>query len=190
MSTKPEQDSASALPSEAEAGVRQLFERHHETIFNLCCRILDHPQDAEDITQDVFVRAFKAYDRFRAESSPGTWLYRIAVNLCLNHQRRQKYVRWLSLDLFSEAFDTPPFESQDAGPDERFEQAETERIVRQALGELPDRQRTAMIMARYDRLSYREIASVLECSEASVESLLHRAKLTLAKRLRPYINEM
>ncbi|MBM3264379.1 MAG: RNA polymerase sigma factor [candidate division Zixibacteria bacterium] len=178
------------MPSDPETGIRLLFEKYHATIYNLCLRILDQEQDAEDITQDVFVRAFKAYHQFRAESSPGTWLYRIAVNLCLNRQRRLKYVRWLSLDVFADAFDTPPFESPDPGPDAQTEQNETGHIVRRALHALPDRQRTVLIMTRYDGLSYREIARILACSKASVESLLHRAKLNLAKHLKPYLDEL
>jgi RNA polymerase sigma-70 factor (ECF subfamily) len=190
MLTKHEPASTSPLPSDAASGVRRLFEQYQGTIFNTCCRLLDHEQDAEDITQDVFIRAFKAYPQFRAESSPGTWLYRIAVNLCLNHKRRQKYARWLSLDVLSEAFDAPPFESRESGPEEGLEKTETERIVREALQALPARQRTALILLRYEGLSYNEIARILECSESSVESLLHRAKHNLAKRLRPYLNEL
>ena len=190
MTTKPALGPELALPSDPALGVRRLFDRYHHVIFNLCSRMLDHVDDAEDITQDVFVRAFKGYDRFRAEASPGTWLYRIAVNLCLNHQRRQKTVRWLSLDIFADAFDTAPFESHNPGPDELVEQSEKERIVRRAINELPACQRAAIVLARYEDLSYKEIASVLECSEASIESLLHRAKLNLAKQLRPYLDSL
>lgn len=190
MTTKPELVPEPALPSDPALGVRRLFDRYHNLIFNLCSRMLDQVDDAEDITQDVFLKAFKAYDGFRAEASHGTWLYRIAVNLCLNHRRRQKTVRWLSLDIFADAFDTAPFESHAPGPDELVQQSETERIVRRALNELPARQRAAIILARYEELSYKEISRVLECSEASIESLLHRAKLNLAKHLKPYLDSL
>lgn len=170
---------------EKVAAVKRLFETHHTAIYNVCVRMLGHPEEAEDVTQDVFVKAFKAYDTFRGASDPGTWLYRIAVNMCLNHQRRQKALRWLSLDFFTDNPASFPVQNHSERPDEKLERVQMERMVQEAIRSLPARQRAALVLSRYEGLSYQEIAATLGCSVASVESLLHRAKQNLAKKLRP-----
>jgi RNA polymerase sigma-70 factor (ECF subfamily) len=149
-----------------------------------------HPEDAEDIASDVFARAFKGYDRFRSEASPGTWLYRIAVNLCLNHQRRRKYLKWMSFDFWEEEFDELPFESPEKKPDEIMESKDVERLVHRALQELPPAQRAAITLARYENLTSREIAEVMGRSVSSVESLLIRAKKNLARSLQPSLKDL
>ena len=185
-----EQQDHKPLPADPNEAIRLLFDRYHSSVFNVCVRLLGNREEAEDITQDVFVKAHKAYDRFRGDSNPGTWLYRIAVNLSLNHQRRQKRLRWMSLDVFMEQPGGSALTDQGMLPGDVMEQSELERIVQEAINRLPERQRIALVLSRYEGLSYQQIAETMDSTIPSVESLLHRAKQNLAKRLRPYMDDL
>jgi len=107
------------------------------------------------------------------------------VNLCLNHQRRQRRERWLSLDWLvesqGESASSLPVEEKTPRTD--LEERESAGLVQAAIQALPERQRAALVLHLYERLSYQEIAAVMQCSVASVESRLHRAKQNLAKKL-------
>jgi len=168
------------------AAFKVLFETYKSTIFNVCFRMLGNRQEAEDITQDVFFQVYRSASRFRSESKLSFWLYRIAMNLCLNYQKKKRRARWFSLDVLFESSqentkDTPG--SPDNRPDVLLEKSEKERMVQQAINSLPKQQRVAVILHRYEGLSYQEIAEVMACSVSSVESRLHRAKVSLAKKL-------
>ena len=164
---------------------QSIVEAHQALVFNVCLRMLGDWHEAQDLTQDVFFKAYKALPQLRGEAKVSTWLYRIAVNLCLNHQRRRKRERWLSLDWLFErggahAAGVPAVE---ATPATALAQQEKEGLVQAAIRSLPEKQSVALVLSVYERLSYQEIAAVMGCSVASVESRLHRAKENLAKTL-------
>ncbi len=190
MSGYDVQQDQTPLPMDPNKAIRILFDRYHSSVFNLCMRLLGNREEAEDITQDVFVRAHNAYHRFRGDANPGTWLYRIAVNLSLNHQRRQKRLRWLSLDVFMEKSGGSSLADQGMLPGDAMERSERESIVQKAINRLPERQRVALILSRYEGLSYRQIAETMDSTVPSVESLLHRAKQNLVKHLKPHMNDL
>jgi RNA polymerase sigma-70 factor (ECF subfamily) len=183
-----EEDLIERIRADDPRAFKELFDSNVTLVHNVCFRMLGSRQDAEDVTQEVFLEAYKSLHRFRFESKLSTWLYRIAVNRSLNHQRKRKLERWLSLDFEvgeggaeGSAFaDTAVNE-----PDSLLEKEDTERIVQNAIGKLSERQRIALLLHRYENLPYQEIAKIMGVSVASVESLLHRAKETLAKRLLP-----
>ena len=177
-------------PVDPDYLIGYLFKQYYSRIYNVCVRLLDSREEAEDITQDVFVKAYKAYGNFRWESELGTWLFRIAVNLCLNHQRRGKRRRWMSLDVFEDNSEVYVIPDRSLQPDEAVQKSELERIVQKAINRLPGRQRVALILSRYEELSYKQIAETMNCSIPAVESLLHHAKQNLVKRLRPYKNQL
>jgi RNA polymerase sigma-70 factor (ECF subfamily) len=188
-----EHDLIKELRGRNPAAFKELFDGHSTLVYNVAYRMLQNKQDAEDITQEVFLQVYKSLKRFRAESQLSTWLYRIAVNRSLNHQRRGKLERWLSLDFGEreEATDDSAFiGATEDGPDVVIEKKDTERIVQEAINSLPDQQRIATLLHRYEELSYEEIAKIMGVTVASVESRLHRAKLTLAKKLLPHKNEL
>lgn len=165
---------------------KELFDTYKIEIFNVCFRMLGNQQEAEDLTQDVFFQVYKSIKQFRSESKLSFWLYRIAINFCLNHQKKKKRAQWFSLDVLFESSpentkDTPV--SPNNRPDVLLEKSEKERMVQQAINSLPKQQRVAVILHRYQGLSYQEIAEVMACSVSSVESRLHRAKVSLAKKL-------
>lgn len=165
---------------------KDLFDSNVSLVYNVCWRMLGNRQDAEDVTQEVFFEAYKSLKRFRFESKLSTWLYRIAVNRSLNHQRKNKLDRWLSLDFNAIVEGTGNVHvpsASDESPDAMMEKKDTEHIVQGAISRLPERQRTALLLHRYEELPYQEIAKIMDVTVASVESLLHRAKQTLAKKL-------
>ena len=170
---------------------RRLFDAWHTRIYQTCFRLLGHPQEAEDITQDVFVRAMEAYDRFRGDADPGTWLYRIAVNQCLNIRRRKQRLKWLALDFWNEGADEATSHGNRSGSaEDDLQQADRERIVGKAIDALPDRQRAALILSHFERMSHKSIAEAMDTTPSAVESLLHRAKTNLGKRLRPSLDDL
>ena len=178
------------LPDNPDEAIRELFVRHHTRVYSICVRLLENNEEAEDITQDVFVKAYKALDSFRGEADPGTGLYRIAVNLSLNRQRRLKRLRWFSLDGLMERSAGPEWIDKAELPGAAVEQTQLEQIVQGAINQLPERQRIALVLSRYEGLSYREIAETMSSSVPSVESLLHRAKQNLSRKLRPYLDDL
>ena len=176
-------DDDGALIARIRAGepgaFHELYEAHSEAIYNVCLRIVGSREEAEDLTQETFLAAYRGIDRFREASRIATWLYRIATNLSLNHQRRRKILRWLSLEaLTGEA----PASAQ-VPPDAAAQMEERERMLWRAIGGLPDRQRAAIILNRFEGLSHVETAEAMACSISSVESLLHRAKRELREKL-------
>jgi RNA polymerase sigma-70 factor (ECF subfamily) len=170
------------IKAEDEAAFKEFFNVHNEAVFRLCFRILRDFQEAEDITQDVFFKAYLTMNKFRGESKVSTWLYRIAVNLSLNKQRRKKFKHILSLDFFSEKGD-PQDRDPGKGPMERLTEAEEKLLVDKAVDSLPKNQRMAVILNHYEELSYHEISEILGLSISSVRSLLYRAKQRLQKKL-------
>ena len=178
-------------PEDRQEVFRRLFDAWHTRIYQTCYRLMEHPQEAEDITQEVFVRAMEAYDRFRGDADPGTWLYRIAVNQCLNVRRRKRRLQWLALDFWNEGADeATSHDNRSVGAEEELQQSDRERIVGKAIDALPERQRTALILSHFERMPYKSIGRVMDCSPSAVESLLHRAKTNLGKRLRPLLGDL
>lgn len=168
-----------------EPAFRTMFEANQTLVFNVCWRMLGDRHEAEDLTQEVFFRAYKSLRQLRGEAKASTWLYRIAVNLCLNHQQRRKRERWLSLDwLFeTQGESASSLPVNEATPRSALEESERLAVVRAAINALSAKQRAALVLSVYERLSYQEIAAVMQCSLASVESRVHRAKENLARQL-------
>ena len=145
---------------------------------------------AEDLAQEVFLRVYKSRERYQPEARFTTWLYRIATNLALNAIRDRK----------DEVSDTPSDDS-DGGPvlegfvdpqptvEQRLMQGDRERLIRQAVEALPENQRAAVILHKYQEVDYRQIARILSVSESAVKSLLFRAYETLRVRLEPLLRE-
>ncbi|MDZ7374746.1 MAG: RNA polymerase sigma factor [candidate division KSB1 bacterium] len=193
-SQRPDEEDGQ-LMIRAAAGDRwaydRLVRRYYRKVYATSYRILGSSEDAADATQEIFLKVYSAASSFRPELRFSTWLYRICLNHCLNVLRWRKRRRWLSLNalLRSQAADEEGdelaslFRDVAAGPDELVEKNERAEAVRKAIESLPEKQRIAVILHRYEGLNYREIAEVMGTSVASVESRLHRAKLALAEKL-------
>jgi len=162
---------------------RAFITEHQDKVFNLVFNKVQQLEDAEEITQDVFIDVFRKPEAFRGESSVSTWLYRIAVNKCIDHLRRQQSRgRWKLTRLFSPASEiNEPKEF--VHPGILSENREKTTFLFKAMKQLPDKQHTAWVLSEMENLSYKEISEVMNVSISSVESLLFRARQNLKKIL-------
>jgi RNA polymerase sigma-70 factor (ECF subfamily) len=167
-----------ALVSACQRGEREAFdrlvERYQREIYRLCYRYVNNHEDANDLAQEAFLRAWRAIGRFRGDSSFSTWLYRIAVNACLNHRA----LRRLPLQELPEALPDPALRA-DAG----VVSADESRRVRQAVGQLPERQRATLILKVYHELTHEEVAQILGSTVGTVKSNLFHALGNLRRLL-------
>lgn len=152
-----------------------LVERHQNRVFQFVFSLIRNRQDAEDVTQDAFVGAFRKLDSFEGRSTFFTWLRRLAYNACIDHLRKQKS-RKSDLSTPDTSHLVAP---QSANPMNRFEERETIDAVRSAIDQLPEEQRSIACMRDIDGMDYSEIASVLDIPIGTVRSRLHRARLEL-----------
>src|SRR6266550_3738108 len=168
-----------------------LVEKYKQPVMNLAYRTLSDATEAEDLAQHVFLQVFKSAHRYEVSAKFSTWIFTIARNLCLNEIRRRSRHPAQSLDEVSaENEDQPLRQVEDVkifSPPDALLQVELEEKVQLALAELPEKQRTALLLCRQDELSYEEIADVLECSLSATKSLIHRARETLKVVLKPYL---
>jgi len=158
-----------------------LVERHYRSVTHFAQRFLGDigRESAEDLAQDVFLKAWKASSGFRPRAMVKTWLLRITTNTCLNYRRRQRFRRVLSL--WSES--TPEPVERDTSTTSGAESRDRRDNVRRATAALPSKQRAAIVLRHYHEFSYAEIAQILELSVPAVESLLFRARASLREKL-------
>jgi RNA polymerase sigma-70 factor, ECF subfamily len=169
----------------------ELVEKYKQPVFNMIYRTLPDATEAEDLAQTVFVQVYKSAARYRVEAKFSTWLFTIARNLCLNELRRRSRHPASSLDAAAEPEDEGPgrqFEDvRNVAAPERLIQDELVAKVSEALKDLPENQRTAMLLYQEQEKSYEEIAEILGASLSATKSLIHRARETLKERLKPYL---
>ena len=149
-------------------------------------------EDAEDLSQEVFLEILKSINLFKKNASLNTWIYRITVNKSLDHLRRQK--RRNIIHTMGSFFKEPSKEinridNKLSTMDTRNDEKEKRVIIDKAVNSLPDNQKIAFILNKYEELAYKEIAEIMNLSLSSVESLIHRAKLNLQKKLVSYFSE-
>ena len=175
------------LKRREEAAFSELVTQQQGRVFNVCYRLLGNSAEAEDITQDVFVKAFKAIGSFRGDSALSTWLYRIAVNLCKN---RLKYLARRSYRTVQNVDDVPERAWASEGtrrtvgeaaprPDEIFEGNHAERQIHIALHGLEPGFRELLVLRDVQGLSYTEVMVITGLPEGTVKSRLHRARIAL-----------
>jgi RNA polymerase sigma-70 factor (ECF subfamily) len=169
----------------------ELVDKYKQPVINVAARMLRDPMEAEDLAQNVFVQVYKSADRYKVASKFSTWLFTIVRNLCLNEIRRRSRHPADSMDApHQEQEDQPQHQFEDktaAAPPETLLLGELESKIEAAMAELPENQRTAILLCRQDELSYEEIAEVLGCSLSATKSLIHRGREFLKQKLKPYL---
>ena len=170
-----------SLTEEVPLKFQRTWDTHRPRIWRLVARLSGSTDWADDLTQEVGIKAFQAYKDFRKEAQAYSWLYRIAVNVVLRH--REGRHETLSLD----ALGMETFVFDRVQKDEKaFSDEDLRPLVREALERLPDDQRTTLILFTYEELTYREIARVLEIPVGTVMSRLHTARQRLRQELKNY----
>jgi RNA polymerase sigma-70 factor, ECF subfamily len=162
-----------------------LVQRHRKPLINFIYRFTVDPGESEDLAHEVFIKVFRSASRYEPRAAFSTWLYRIATNLALNYLRDHRPQLATSLDWGSEEEDRSRTELRDKMTlveDQLLAQERVEQI-RQALAALPENQRLAVVLTKYQELSLKEAAEVMKCSEAAVKSLIFRAYTTLRQKL-------
>jgi RNA polymerase sigma-70 factor (ECF subfamily) len=175
-----------------ESCFEQLVERHKRRVFNLAYRFLGNYQDAEDVTQEVFIKIYQAKNMYKPKAKFTTWLYTICKNTCLKKLNKKK-LNIVSIDdrmeLQEGMVSRQVADSHTPSPANSTLNNERVSIVKAAIDSLPVNQKMVVILYRYDRLSYEEIAKVMGCSIKAVKSLLHRAKINLKEKLSDYFKK-
>ncbi|MDA8404936.1 MAG: sigma-70 family RNA polymerase sigma factor [Desulfobacteraceae bacterium] len=171
---------------------RELFEIHRKPVINFCFRFCRNRTLAEDLAQEVFLRVYRGAGGYRPDARFTTWLYRIAVNVCLNETRKARYhVRVESIDRPGlEGMDDMPREVSDdclPNPGEMVASKQRDAAIERAMTRLPEQQRIALVLRTHHGFSYDEIASQMSCSEGKVKTLIFRARQRLKEMLKEYL---
>jgi RNA polymerase sigma factor (sigma-70 family) len=174
-----------------ESAFREIVAAFQDKVYNTCFGFLENPQEAEDAAQEVFMEVFRSIGNFRGEASLSTWIYRIAVTKSLHElrkKRRQKRFahfvpRIQGEEAPSDSVGDPDVRSQ---PLAQLEDKERAEILHTVLSTLAESQRVAFTLHKIEGLSYQEIAAIMDASLPAVESLIHRARTGLRKRLTDY----
>lgn len=173
------------------AAFEELVDKYKRPILNLAYRMVRDLGEAEDLAQTVFVQVYKTANRYQVKSKFSTWLFTIARNLCLNEIRRRSRHQTDSLDApHPDLEDQPQHQVEDrqtASPPDRLLHGELMDKIEEVIAQLPENQRTALVLCREEHLSYEEIADVLGTSLSATKSLIFRARETLKARLKPYL---
>ena len=162
----------------------ELVQRYQVSVFNVCYRLAGERQEAEDLAQEAFLRAYQRFNLYDISRPFGPWVRKLAANLCLNRLqvRQGGYAQQVWLDDERDE----PVETRSGNPEKAQEQAEQAQVVRQALHDLPTHYRAVIELRHFHDLSYAEIAEQLEIPVSDVKSHLFRARRLLADKLRAY----
>jgi len=172
------------------AAFKELVKKHQGTVTGIIYRYTGNHNEAEDLAQDIFLKIYKAASSYLPRAQFKTWLYKVVANHCLNFFRSQKRKAIItSLDQpLSEDYNPhiQRTDEQKKQPEIILQQQELQIALKRALSELPERQRMAIILHRFEGLSYKEVATILGASLSAVESLIFRAMNNLKEKLSPY----
>jgi RNA polymerase sigma-70 factor, ECF subfamily len=170
--------------------LKYLVDHYQEKVIRTAYGFLRNMEDAEDLSQEIFVEIVRSLTGFRKSSSLSTWIYRITVNKSLNMVKKEKWRRIFSGFLSDRDILEPAYNSPDPLiHTEQEEKKERKKILDEAINRLSENQRIAFALHKIDELSYKEIAEIMNISLSSVESLIHRAKLNLQKILMRHYSE-
>ena len=164
----------------------EVVERHSDLVYNVALRMMGRPEDAEEVAQDAFLSAYRAYDRFRGDSKVTTWLYRITVNAALQRLRREKRAR----ELTRTGLDDVEIPDWSGAPDRFASNSELGDRLRDGIASLPEDFRTAVVLRDVEGLSNAEAAEAVGITVASFKSRLHRGRVLLRKHLEEYVTSI
>jgi RNA polymerase sigma-70 factor (ECF subfamily) len=169
----------------------ELVDKYKQPVLNVACRMLRDATEAEDLSQNVFVQVYKSADRYKVSAKFSTWLFTIVRNLCLNEIRRRSRHPADSLEAATaEREGSAPVQFEDRKaviPNDSAIESELAAKIEAALAELPENQRTAILLCRDQDMSYEDIGKIIGASLSATKSLIHRGRETLKQKLKPYL---
>ena len=160
------------------AAFETIYRTHSGRLYSVACRVLGNPTDAEDLLQEIFLAAHRKLESFRGESALGTWLYRLAMNLCLDHLRSRANRSGQLTDSLDEEFGL-----DDVGSRRLAERTVAKMDLERALAQLPNGCRTAFVLHDVEGLEHREVAAALGIAEGTSKSQVHKARMRLRAML-------
>lgn len=161
----------------------QLVVRWERPIYSLAYRVLGREEDARDVSQETFLRAFRAVKGFKGEAKFSSWLYRIALNLCRDWMRRERRVGSLHGVADGEGFDFDAFDTGEESVEDFVVRRDLSRVVARAMAALPPEQRTAIVLKEYHGLTFQEIADLQGCPLSTVKTRLYQGLTVLRRHL-------
>jgi len=189
-SSLPSEDLMARIAKGDDDAFEILVNRHQISVLNLICRFIGDRTQAKDLAQEVFLRVWQSARSYEPKAKFTTWIYRVTANLCLNELKSARRKRWFPFHRSDKDTENSVEEtSSDGSPtaEDLLLARERSRQITDALQSLPSNQRMALVLKRYDDLSYQEIAQILGCSVSAVESLLVRGKRNLQEKLKSFV---
>jgi RNA polymerase sigma-70 factor (ECF subfamily) len=175
-----------------ESAFAYLVQKYRRPMVGFMYRLCHNPSTAEELAQEVFLRVYRSRTSYEPSAKFTTWLYRIATNLAVNHARDTRHERpenTVRLDEpDQETGSTPDLADDSLSAEEQILKRERLTAIRGVVNALPERQRVAVVMHKYQQMDYREIAGALKLSESATKSLLFRAYETLREQLKPFVS--
>lgn len=184
-----EKELIALLKAGERAACVELLRLNGSIVFNTVLGLLQNREDAEDVTQDVFVKVYQSIHNFKEDAKLTTWIYRITVTTALEHLRKKKSKKRFGFfqQLFTDESTAPIIDIPDFNhPGVRLENKERSKVLFAAIDHLPENQKTAFVLSKLEELSYSEIAEIMQLSVSAIESLLFRAKQSLKNLLSDY----
>jgi len=170
---------------------RELYEEYRFPLLNFIYRFCQDRRIAEELCHEVFIRVYRSAPTYEVTAKFSTWIYRIATNICLNELRSGKYQYELESSYpDAQGKEVPVYEdTNQERADDSMEARERHAAVRQAISQLPKKQRLAVLLSIYQQLSYRDIGERIGCSEGAVKSMIHRSKIFIKKKLKKHVGD-
>lgn len=161
----------------------EIFNKYKKEVINTVYRLIGNNDDAEDLSQEIFLRIYNAGKRYKPTANFRTYLHKIIMNVCFSYLRRKKISQFINLEFLKDKEESDVF-----NPEKLYEQKELKSFIGKAILQLPANQRMAIVLKIYNSLSYDEIAATLNLTTQAVKSLLFRARENLKKMLKDYIS--
>ena len=190
--TDPDADLMIRVREGDDGAFEALVQKYQDRVLGLAYRFISDRDAAQDLAQEAFLRVYMARARYEPRAKFSTWLYRIVANLCLNEIRWRKGRHTLALAVATETSSNLNLELTDQDDEEpiaSMEKAELATLIQEIIAGLPDNQRIAILLNKYEGLCYQEVAEAMETSVMAVKSLLTRARVKIKERLLPYLKE-
>lgn len=166
----------------------ELMRRHYKSVMNYIYRFTNNIENSEDLAQEVFLRVYRSVKRYKPEAKFSTWLYKIATNVCLTEVTSKSRVKTVSLEEVQEKTGDLKDSNSTTGYDLIYRRDIRDSIF-EVLKSFPERERISIILCKYEGLSYDEVAEIIGCTVGAVKTHVHRGRIKLIEKLKPFLEE-